>query len=90
MPAVSNRSLCAIGMPSSGDVGPLAMIRASAARASAKARSAVTVMKAATDGFSWSMSARYAFVSSTGDSVFRAISRLASAIVIGSISARPA
>jgi hypothetical protein len=55
MPAVARMSLCAIGMPISGPSSPLP-IAPSAARASASARSASTVMNA----LSFPSSARYA------------------------------
>ena len=83
-------SLCPIGMPSSGPFVVPAITRASAARASASARSSVGRMKACSVSSFAFMRAMQSSVSSTGDSFFSAISFAASAMVkIGSITAPP-
>src|SRR5664280_281142 len=66
-PAVSTKSLRAIGIPWSGPFQRPRWISASAARASTSAESAVTVMKAFSLGLSCSMRPRHAFVNSTGE-----------------------
>ena len=65
-PSVQNRSLIASGMPVSGANSPRASA-ASAASACASARSPVTVMKAFSRGFSASIAARCASVSSRAE-----------------------
>ena len=81
MPAVAKMSLCAMGMPSSGPRSVPAIARASAARASARARDCVTSVKACSVP-SWAqMRASMCCVSSTGDSMRAAMARAASWIV---------
>ena len=75
MPAVGSRSLIEYGMPSSGPRSSPRSARASAAFASSRAWSAVTVRKAFSVGLSRSIRARTASVSSTGESAFSRISR---------------
>src|SRR5215467_5442698 len=69
-PAVSIRSLSAMGIPCSGPRHIPRTISSSAARASASADSSVTVIKALSDGFSFSMCPRHSRVISTGDISF--------------------
>ena len=81
IPLVSTMSLRPIGMPCSGPFGRPAMIAASAARASASARSSVRCTKACSRSSSLCTRSRQAWVSSTGESCFAAISLAASAMV---------
>jgi hypothetical protein len=68
-PAVSIRSLSAIGIPCSGPRHRPCCTSDSARRASANADSAVTVINAFSNGFCASIRARHACVSSTGDTI---------------------
>ena len=72
-PAVSNRSLRPMGIPCSGPRHLPACASASNTRACASACSAITVMYALTRGFSLSVRARHARVSSTGEILPRRI-----------------
>src|SRR2546430_14298 len=77
-PAVGSRSLMEYGMPSSGPAAPSPRARASAALASRRAASAVTVRNALSPGFSCAIRLRTASVSSTGESCRARINRLSS------------
>ena len=68
MPAVSIRSLSPIGTPCRGPRRRPWRTSSASACASARARSAVTVTNAVSSGFNFSMRAKYASVTSTGDS----------------------
>src|ERR1700739_4980537 len=77
-PAVSTRSFAASGMPCSGPFHSPRAISASALRASSSAAVPVTVTKAFNLGLSFSMRARQAWVSSTGETSFFWTARLTS------------
>src|SRR6478609_2654959 len=77
-PAVSNRSLSAMGTPWSGPRQWLRWISASASRACASADSAVTVINALSFGLSRSMRFRHDCVSSTGETFLSRMRREAS------------
>ena len=81
-PSVQNRSLIASGMPVSGANSPRASA-ASAASACASARSPVTVMNAFSRGFSASIAARCASVSSRAVNCLARRPSRAAAIVVG-------
>src|SRR5690349_5380946 len=71
MPSASSRSFSVYGTPASGGASPAACA-ASARRASASARSGVSVTKALIGPSRWSMRASVASTTSTGDSALEA------------------
>ena len=83
--AVSIKSFKATGIPCKGPRHSPREISISAARASASADSAVTVIKAFSPGLSFSIRSRQARVSSTGETSFR-LSRGASSTIVSKAS----
>ena len=85
MPAVSMRSLCAIGKPCNGPSGSPRAWRSSAALAHARACSGTSVTMAFTVGFTRSMRARCASSTSRADTLLRRM-RAASSVAESDVS----
>ena len=89
MPAVSTRSLCAIGRPCSTPKGPPFAVSSSARAASAIARSATRVTIALTFGLTRSMRARCAAMTSRAETSRRRIMSVSSTALRSQSSSLP-